>query len=107
MATKRPCRESSSSQADGASRNMKSHPQAKPHGSRVVLYTRQGCHLCEEALGLLQKHGLRPDCVDVDLDPELCERFNASVPVVEIDGQIRFRGRVDPRLLRRLLASRD
>ncbi len=71
----------------------------------VVLYTRRGCHLCEDAHQLLAAHGLMPQLVDVDDDPELCERFNECVPVVEIDGKIRFRGRVDPVLLRRLIAS--
>ena len=38
-------------------------------------------------------------------DEELRNRFDTCVPVVEIDGRIRFRGRVDPRLLRRILRS--
>jgi glutaredoxin len=70
----------------------------------VVLYTRAGCHLCDDAQALLEEHGLRPRAVDVDADPGLRERFNECVPVVEIDGKIRFRGRVDRVLLRRLLA---
>ena len=74
--------------------------ETPPH---VVLYTRQGCHLCDDARVLLERHGLRPTCVDVDADPQLRERFNDCVPVVEIDGKIRFRGRVEPRLLQRLL----
>jgi glutaredoxin len=69
----------------------------------VVLYTRAGCHLCDDALELLKAHGLSPQLVDVDADEGLRERFNECVPVVEIDGKIRFRGRVDPVLLRRLL----
>jgi glutaredoxin len=71
----------------------------------VVLYTRRGCHLCEEAAELLLKHGLRPQPVDIDERPELREQFDTCVPVVEIDGRIRFRGRVDEVLLRRLLAA--
>lgn len=70
---------------------------------RVVLYTRIGCHLCDDALTLLESHGLKPECIDVDTDPALRESFNECVPVVEFDGQIRFRGRVDPVLLKRLL----
>jgi glutaredoxin len=70
---------------------------------RVVLYTRRGCHLCDEAQRILEAHGLMPDCVDIDTDPALRERFDTCVPVVEIDGQIRFRGRVEPVLLRRLM----
>lgn len=69
----------------------------------VVLYTRTGCHLCDDAKVLLEAHGLSPQLVDVDVDEVLRQRFNECVPVVEIDGKIRFRGRVDPVLLRRLL----
>jgi glutaredoxin len=71
----------------------------------VVLYTRQGCHLCDDALAVLERHGIRPKCVDVDADPQLRDQFNECVPVVEVDGKIRFRGRVEETLLRRLLRS--
>jgi glutaredoxin len=69
----------------------------------VVLYTRQGCHLCDDALELLRKHGLQPEKVDIDADPQLRERYTTCVPVVVIDGKERFRGRVNEVLLRRLL----
>jgi predicted thioredoxin/glutaredoxin len=69
----------------------------------VILYTRKGCHLCDDALRLLEGHGLKPNLQDIDGDESLRERFNVCVPVVEIDGKIRFRGRVDPVLLKRLL----
>jgi glutaredoxin len=69
----------------------------------VVIYTRKGCHLCDDAEALVRQHGLRPRLVDIDDDPELQDRFNVCVPVIEIDGKIRFRGRVNEVLLRRLL----
>jgi glutaredoxin len=69
----------------------------------VRLYTRQGCHLCDNAREILVRHGLTPESVDIDADPELLARYNTCVPVVEIDGKERFRGRVDEILLRRLL----
>jgi glutaredoxin len=72
-----------------------------------VLYTRQGCHLCHDAEQLLRQYGLAPELVDIDADPALRQRYTDCVPVVVIDGKERFRGRVDPRLLRRLLARRD
>jgi glutaredoxin len=72
----------------------------------VVLYTRRGCHLCDEARLVLEQHGLGPLCVDIDADPRLHERFDTCVPVVEIDGRIRYRGRVEPVLLRRILHHR-
>ena len=70
----------------------------------VTLYTRRGCHLCDDAYKLLVAHGLKPATIDVDAEPKLLDKFNECVPVVEIDGKIRFRGHVDPALLRRLFA---
>jgi glutaredoxin len=72
----------------------------------VVLYTRQGCHLCDDAAAVLRQHGLTFDMVDIDQDAQLRERYNECVPVVEIDGRERFRGRVEGVLLRRLLERR-
>ncbi len=69
----------------------------------VVLYTRRGCCLCDEAKLLLEKHGLTVREVDIDADPELRQRYDQCVPVVMIDGQERFRGRINQVLLRRLL----
>jgi glutaredoxin len=71
----------------------------------VVLYTRRGCHLCNDARALLERHGLQPQLVDIDANPLLRERYNECVPVVEIDGKERFRGRVNEVLLARLLAA--
>ena len=73
---------------------------------QATLYTRQGCHLCDEALAMLRRHGLTPRLIDIDADPALRERYNVCVPVVEIDGKERFRGRVNEVLLARLLAHR-
>ena len=42
--------------------------------------------------------------IDIDADRQLRDAYNECVPVVEIDGKVRFRGRVDPVLLRRLIA---
>ena len=71
---------------------------------KVVLYTRSGCHLCEVAQQTLLDHGLSPKIVDIDAEPNLVARFDDCVPVVQIDGKIRFRGRVNEMLLRRLLS---
>jgi glutaredoxin len=73
---------------------------------QVVLYTRQGCCLCDRAAALLARHGLQPELVDIDANSELREQFTNCVPVVQIDGKIRFRGRVNEVLLKRLLDHR-
>lgn len=73
----------------------------------ISLYTRQNCCLCDEAKVLLFKHLVDREVsmieIDVDDDPELAERFGNSVPVVAIDGVVRFRGKVNEVLLIRLL----
>lgn len=69
----------------------------------AVVYSRAGCHLCDEAVELLHEFGLVPRIVDVDGDEELRRRHGEWVPVVVIDGVERFRGRIDVRLLRRIL----
>jgi glutaredoxin len=78
--------------------------------AEIVLYTRQGCHLCDDARTVLesagQRHALVLRTVDVDTDPDLVARYGLEVPVVMIDGRVRFRGRVNRVLLERLLARR-
>jgi glutaredoxin len=73
----------------------------------VILYTRAGCHLCDEAFATLQRHGCTVDCVDIDQHSEWLAAYDHEVPVVEIAGQVRFRGRVDELLLRRLLLAQQ
>ena len=72
----------------------------------VVLYTRKGCHLCEIALDLLNKHQLSVQIVDIDDCPELKGRYDTCVPVVVIDSKECFRGRVNEVLLRRFIRAK-
>ena len=72
----------------------------------VVVYTRDGCHLCDHAIDALLKY--RPYLpsikeIDIDTDRDLMERFGEVIPVVAFDGSIRFQGHVDEVLLRRLI----
>ncbi len=76
-----------------------------PHPRSVKLYTRPGCHLCEDAEKLLRQHGLSPELINIDTDPDLTNRYNLTIPVVEIDGKERFRGVVNEMLLKRLLSQ--
>lgn len=72
----------------------------------VRLYTRRQCHLCDDAKQLLVSYlAYLPaiDEIDIDEHPEFREQFTTCVPVVEIDGQVRFRGQVNETLLRRLI----
>ena len=72
---------------------------------KATLYTRQNCCLCDKAKQLLSSAGLEIEEIDIDADPLVRERYNDCVPVVVIDGRERFRGRVEPLLLRRIVAQ--
>ncbi|MFV2066709.1 MAG: glutaredoxin family protein [Pirellulales bacterium] len=76
-----------------------------PHDHHVVLFTRKGCHLCEQALAKLRDEHLEVESIDIDTRPHYLRLYDQVVPVVVIDGKERFRGEVDRRLLRRLLAA--
>jgi glutaredoxin len=75
--------------------------------AEIVLYTRQGCHLCEDARAVLDSAALSyplvVKSVDVDTDPDLVSSYGLEVPVVMINGKVRFRGRINGVLLDRLL----
>ncbi len=73
----------------------------------VTLYTRAGCHLCEEVRAqlepLLEEFGVSLRAVDVDSDPALAQRFGEQVPVVFLDGRKVAKYRVNVKEFRRLL----
>jgi glutaredoxin len=76
---------------------------------RVLLYTRSGCHLCDIAWERLQKqqrrHGFQIETVNIDGDPDLAARFGEDVPVVLVNGRVRFRGTFNEVFFTRLLRA--
>ncbi|MFO0949361.1 MAG: glutaredoxin family protein [Planctomycetota bacterium] len=73
---------------------------------RVVLYTRKGCHLCDDAKVVLRRYLRRNEQIeeiDIDERTEFLADHHEWIPVVEIDGVIRFRGQINEVLLKRLL----
>ena len=60
----------------------------------LILVTRKGCHLCEDALKALQDHGCTPELADVDADDELYRLYDFRVPVVLVDGKVVAEGLV-------------
>ena len=70
---------------------------------RVVLVTRAGCHLCDQALRLLQELQIQPDVVDVDADDELFRLYDWRVPVILVEGRVVLEGNITPEALRTAL----
>jgi len=77
----------------------------------VTIYSRPGCHLCDEARAAIRASGCDGEFaleeVDIDHDPALRERYGNDVPVIFINGVKVFKHRVEPaefkRKLRRLM----
>jgi glutaredoxin len=71
---------------------------------RLYLYTREGCHLCEDMLeelaALRGELGFDLEVVDIDRDAELVRRFDTQVPVLALGEQVLCRYRLDSGALR-------
>jgi Glutaredoxin-like domain (DUF836) len=77
-----------------------------PH--HITFVTRAGCHLCEEARGVViqvaAETGTPVEERDVDADPGLRAEYGDWVPVVLVDGRQHGFFRIDEQRLRRALA---
>lgn len=66
--------------------------------AQVTLYTRPGCHLCDEAKQAMLAAGCRGKYtlqeINIDLDPELARRYGWDIPVVLINGIETFKHRL-------------
>jgi len=83
---------------------------ARPAPVPLRLYTKPGCHLCDE----MKREIARARCtvpvelveVNIERDPELAERHGRSIPVLEIAGRVAFKGRLEAAELEKKLARR-
>jgi glutaredoxin len=75
----------------------------------VTLYTRPGCHLCDQArqelLALPEAGGFQLVEVDIDTDDDLHARYLERIPVVEIDGVVVTELHVDADAIRAALSE--
>ena len=76
----------------------------------VIIYSRPGCHLCEEAKQSIQAAGCPDeytlDEINIESDPDLLRRYQYDIPVIIINGVEAFRHSVSSASFReRLLRS--
>ena len=75
--------------------------------AQVTVYTKPGCHLCEEAVRLLQRvqkqNPFTLEEVNIQDDPALLAEYGEQVPVVTLNGTFLFEYAVDEARLRQLL----
>jgi len=74
---------------------------------RVTLYSRPGCHLCDEARVVVSRVcaelGEEFEELSIEDDPELADRYAEEIPVTLVDGRQHDFWRVDPVRLRAAL----
>lgn len=83
--------------------------------AQVTIYTRPGCHLCDEAKRVIlaaacpDQFSLRE--INIDHDPDLVQRYGWDVPVIIINGIETFKHRLNTsefeREIRRAIDTRD
>lgn len=87
----------------------KTSPRPDVRHLSLTIYTREQCGCCRKAIELVESRrrrlGFALELVDVDTDPALAERYGHTVPVVLVDGKVRFKGVVNPVLFDRLMAA--
>ena len=75
----------------------------------LTLYTRAGCHLCEDMEAVLLPTAAEFGCVlervDISGDPALEVRFGQEIPVLLVNGRKAFKYRLTERELRRRLQA--
>ena len=70
----------------------------------VTVYSRQGCHLCEDAVktleGMREELAFEIEIIYIDGNPELEKLYGNEVPVIHINGEHHDFYRVDPERFR-------
>jgi len=78
--------------------------------TRVTLYTRAGCCLCQEAKEVLAAARARAtfdlEEIDIDRHPEWLPLYNEEVPVIAIEGRKAFKHKVSMEEFLKRLAAR-
>jgi len=77
--------------------------------SRVTLYGKPGCHLCDDARAVVAavcaELGVEWTEVDITQDDGLLTEYGEQIPVTFVDGKQHDFWRVDPARLRKALAG--
>jgi glutaredoxin len=77
--------------------------------TKVVIYSRVNCHLCEEAERSVREVSteipFELEVIDINGDQELEKRYSEEVPVITINGDVHDYYKVDKRRLLKALRA--
>lgn len=78
--------------------------------ARVIIYSRPGCHLCDEAKRAMEAARCFDEYtlveINIESDPALLRRYQYDIPVITIDGVEAFRHRLSALEFRLRLSQR-
>jgi len=78
-----------------------------PEPIRIEIYSRPGCHLCDQARAVIEEFrgtfAMMVQTVNVETAVELEKKYGMDIPVVFVNGEEAFRHRVDRSELERKL----
>ena len=61
---------------------------------RIIVFSKDGCHLCERAVNILKdlskNHKFRLEVVEITKNEALFEKYFLKIPVVRVDGKDMF-----------------
>jgi glutaredoxin len=86
---------------------------AKGGSLHLTIYTRAGCHLCDDMKAIVARvagapsHAIAIDEVDISSDPDLEERYGQEIPVLFVNGRKAAKYRITESELRKILAARS
>jgi thiol-disulfide isomerase/thioredoxin len=78
----------------------------------IAIYSRPGCHLCEEMKAVVERVVRREntpvtiDEIDISTDPALESRYGLEIPVLLVDGKKTAKYRVTDQEVTRMLEAR-
>ena len=79
--------------------------------AHVIVYSRPGCHLCDEAKEAIKLAGcdeaFELEEINIQTSRELLLLYQFDIPVIMIDGEEAFRHRVDTERFRELMLRHD
>jgi glutaredoxin len=78
----------------------------KPH---VIIYSRPGCHLCDEAKAAIRSAGVDDQFtfeeINIESDDELLRKYKYDIPVIAINGAETFIHRLTPGEFRQKISA--
>jgi glutaredoxin len=87
-------------------------PQRSIQVTALIIYTRPGCHLCDEMKATLHRvaraspEPVAIEEIDISADPELERQYGQEIPVLFVQGKKAAKYRITETELTRILVSR-